>query len=200
MANLQATTIAGQLTVNVGDATTPTLGSSNNTNTGIYRNASNTVSITTNGAKRADITSNGYLASTNLPAFAASDSRSISLSSVDLTTNFYDTVSINNGNHFNSSNGRFTAPVAGYYDCSFQTNGLTNNPDQNIRIRRNGVFNEADTGECYNQSGGTGTSGSSNLTTFLIYCNAGDYIDVQVASFTAQAGTQHKHMLIYLIQ
>ena len=200
MATLQATTISGVLTVDTGTNTVPTIANSSNTNTGIYRTATNTVSIATNGSQRANITGNGYFTASNLPAFAASDSRTISLSNVDLTTNFYDTIFINNGNHFNASNGRFTAPVAGYYDVSFQTNGTSNGPDQNIRIRRNGVFNEPETGECYNQTGGAGTSGSSNLATFLVFCAAGDYIDVQVATFTGQAGAQHKHVLIYLAQ
>ena len=59
MATLQATTISGILTVDTGTNTVPTVANSSNTNTGIYRTATNTVSIATHGSQRANITGNG---------------------------------------------------------------------------------------------------------------------------------------------
>jgi hypothetical protein len=202
MATLQATTIqSGVLAVKAGTAASPFIRNIGDTDTGIYKQDANTIGIATGGSQRARLNATGYFRQLNLPVLDCSHSAPVNYTDVVLTSsNFYDSVFINNGNHFNASTGRFTVPVAGYYHFSFQTNTASLDPNVNIRLRKNGVANAEAGCEVYNQNGAGGQAGSSNLSDTLYYANAGDYFDVQCAAIVTQGGTQHCRMFIYLIQ
>jgi len=123
------------------------------------------------------------------PICSATHSLSVSLSNVELdSSNFYDTIWVNRGGHFNSSNGRFTCPVAGVYRIYFRATGSGNS---NVRLRKNGVT----VNEAY-ESTGTNHSVSSEA---VVSCVAGDYLNIQVANLSAIGGTQHKQVTFELI-
>ena len=106
------------------------------------------------------------------------------------SANFYDTVWVNQGNHFNPTTGRFTCPVAGVYRLYFRC--TTNGANCNIRLRKNGVtINEA-----YGGAGGDLQSVSSEV---VISCVAGDYLNIQVNTFQALVGSQHKQVTFQLL-
>jgi len=74
----------------------------------------------TNGTTAQTIDSSGRVTtSTNRPAFMARRTSSQSAGTV-----VFDTVMLNQGSHYDNSNGRFTAPIAGLY--SFSTVVLSN--------------------------------------------------------------------------
>lgn len=75
-----------------------------------------TVLGSTSGTQRMYLTPQGYLRTPYQPAFRAHTN-----ASVDITTQsaiVYDGTSHNRGGNYNTSNGRFTAPVAGVYQFS----------------------------------------------------------------------------------
>jgi hypothetical protein len=201
MANLQATTVqSGVFAVKAGVAATPFITRTGDTDTGIYKSNANELGISTGGTQRVRINSTGYFRQFNKPVLDCSHSAAIDYTDVLLTSaNFYDSIFINNGNHFNASTGRFTAPVAGCYLFSFQSNTASTGPVMNVRLRINGVANTGDGIESYNQTGGS-NAGSSVLADTIYTVSAGDYLDVQCARIKTQGGPQHCRMLIYQIQ
>jgi hypothetical protein len=124
----------------------------------------------------------GRLRIHNLPIASLSDSRSTTLTNVDLTSaNFYDKTWLNNGSHFDASTGRFTCPGPGIYRIYFR---VTATLGTNVRLRKNGSgINEA-----YAGADSTQRSVSSEA---VIECVENDYLHIQVSSLTPQGGTQH---------
>jgi hypothetical protein len=87
---------------------------------------------TTDGTGRMFIDSNGYVTMPNQPAFHAyRTTGAVSGTGVYIC----NTVVFNDGSHYNSSTGRFTAPVAGRYQMNFYVlMQSSNNIDINIRV------------------------------------------------------------------
>ena len=72
-----------------------------------------TASATQGVTERFKIDQNGYITQPNRPAFSTSAQTSgFSANSLNYLT---PSALVNNGNHYNASNGRFTAPIAGTY-------------------------------------------------------------------------------------
>ena len=67
-----------------------------------------------------EITNSGYVTLPNQPSFVAHKTENQSPSSDTKLT--YETATINRGNHYNTSNSRFTAPITGVY--AFGWNGF----------------------------------------------------------------------------
>jgi len=119
------------------------------------------------------------------PIASLSDSRTISLTNVDLTSaNFYDVTHVNIGNHFVASTGRFTAPSAGVYRLYFRASATS---ATNVRLRKNG----ATINEAYDNGTASGTSVSSEA---VVSMNTGDYLHIQVTSLATIGGVQHKQV------
>ena len=69
------------------------------------------ITFQTAGTSRMDITSDGYVTTTGNPHFAAAGNPSITS---NIVTSFAS-IHVNNGNCYNNTTGKFTAPVAGFY-------------------------------------------------------------------------------------
>lgn len=85
----------------------------------------------------------------------------------------FNNVYVNNGGHYNSANGRFTAPVAGHYkiDASALSNSGTTHGFR-LCLNGNGVYSIENTDT--NVSNYTQASGTA-----IFYCNAGDFLTVE---------------------
>lgn len=125
------------------------------------------------------------------PIASVSDSRTLSITDAELTSsNFYDTIWLNNGGHFNASTGRFTCPVAGIYRIFFRCSSTGSGC--NVRLRKNGVgINEA--------YGGGGTDYQTVCSEAVVSCVAGDYLHIQVSTLYAIGGPQHKQVTFELL-
>lgn len=110
----------------------------------------------------------------------------------------YATVDLNNGGHFNNTNGRFTAPVDGLYEFSCSFLGLdTYTGFINARFARNGVnlfriaFGDSPAAQFAPLSGRT-----------MINLIAGDYVQIQItedAAIYTGIGSDISHFSGHLI-
>ena len=126
----------------------------------------------TAGTSALTIDSGGRVLRSQIPAFSAyRDAGDVGTSTVYI----FNKVHFNNGSHYDTSNGRFTAPIAGIYQISTmlmcRDNAAYNNKYYDIRID----------GTTYKRVYST-TSGSSahhnwNHTS-LFNLAAGEYVDV----------------------
>lgn len=98
----------------------------------------------------------------------------------------FDVSNFNNGNHFNTSNGRFTAPVQGIYSFSFGTiKGPPDNVENDVlrfQLSKNGAdgqysreFRLAE-GSLY---------GDNACMTWIVPMDAGDYVNIRVKANSA---------------
>jgi hypothetical protein len=89
----------------------------------------------------------------------------------------FQSVQHNIGNHYNSTNGRFTAPVTGSYFFGYQgiSASSTTSNEQNMSL----VINST-TGICDARARGY-TEGSLHLKT-VVYLTAGDYVTVVISN------------------
>ena len=123
---------------------------------------------------RMTIDSSGRVTMPSQPSFAATRSQGHVNNSVFVYPNVYH----NTGNHYNSSNGRFTAAVAGSYfiATNHMSNNNTTHTNVQYAIRINGVNHQF----VYSSSGSAVHHRWSWAG--VIYLNQGDYIDVFVSS------------------
>ena len=99
----------------------------------------------------------------------------------------YNTVNVNNGNHYNSSNGRFTAPVAGFYFFSYGTIKANTNNVTRLYLHKNGsrIYGHGrhlrmDSGQNY---------GDNGAKTFVVSLAVNDYIQIKVEEGEAYGAT-----------
>ena len=134
--------------------------------------ASQNLTFHTVNAERMRIDSSGRVTMPYQPSFAATRSQG----SVSNAVYVYPNVYHNTGSHYNSSNGRFTAPVSGSYFIATnhmsENNNTYNNSSYDIRV------NSVNVQIVYSSNGGNVHHRWSWAG--VIYLNQNDYVDVYV--------------------
>ena len=125
--------------------------------------------LATNNNVRMNIDSSGRVTMPNQPAFHVYRTTTVASGSY-ITHNVYP---VNNGGYYNSTNGKFTAPVAGHY--MFYATGLTQPTGNTSRMKlvKNGSANVS--GESRHQGG---TAGAYLFATIqaVVYLAASDWV------------------------
>ena len=109
--------------------------------TGSYSNPTTNFRVTTLGSVHMP----------NQPSFSAADSAGHVYGSSSTPTMVFNSVDFNVGNNYNSSDGIFTAPIAGKYQFSFCGMAAGGAGDFQVRITKNGggYFNNNGSGRGY---------------------------------------------------
>ena len=95
----------------------------------------------------------------------------------------FNTTKYNIGNHFNTSNYRFTAPVAGRYLFNFHSI-YQSNGQQDVQIR---VNNSSGSGMMFHVSQ-TGSNWDQASCSYILNLNANDYVTMWSVSGTGWHG------------
>jgi len=153
------------------------------------------------GAEHMRITNDGYVTTPNQPSFMAHGNAGWQLSAAGANITFGG-VAFNNSGSYNSSNSRFTAPVAGKY-MFITTIYQDNTYDCRFCMTVNGV-QLSSFGDVvpYGYTRGPTTSGETTLSIqYIANLNLNDYVEVrQRASYgSARVYTSHSHFGGHLI-
>jgi hypothetical protein len=125
--------------------------------------------------ERMRINSSGVVTTPSQPAFRAYNSVNGFWYVNNNDTLIFDATEYNIGGHYNTSNGRFTAPVAGVYQFNFYTIVYGNLQNGAISLRKNGGAPTSGHNIHFSPYY-TSVSWSNVVYTTSLYLNAGDYI------------------------
>ena len=116
-----------------------------------------------------DVTVEGHIIVPNRPAF------SVTLSNHWTTAGVikFDVIGVNNGNHYDPSTGRFTAPINGLYQVCYGGIQYPVNTTSYADIRVNGVL--ATGGRIYTHQT---TAYDGSYKCIILNLNVNDYVDV----------------------
>ena len=220
LANLTGSTFTGPVTVDTSTTTNLTVDSANyggiqfkaaGTKTGyitsftgatesMYIGGADKVNIhtgtnhdLTGGTTRLQIDASGNVTTPNQPAFLAkrNSTAAWSNSTISFPTETYD-----RGNNYNTSNSRFTAPVAGVYVFHVQLTilGGTSGQDDTMYwyFNKNGSGFQTMQDNWSYRLGSAGNGVEMNIAgTAVIPCNANDYVDVSTSGISHTGGKFH---------
>jgi len=146
----------------------------------MYEHSDDSMRFATADTTQMNISSSGHITTPNQPMCSYDLSSSIQSGNYII----HNTVHTNNGNHYNTGNGRFVCPVAGYYYASLMA--MTNNSSTqlDIELHKNGS-NPNNILVPYNQSGGIYNQVAGSC---IIYCAANDYLQFKLNSGSVYNG------------
>jgi hypothetical protein len=137
---------------------------------------------------------NGVTRTPNQPAFSAYSN----VSNIAATQTVpYNVVVLNRGNHYNASNYRFTAPVAGVYSFNIYSIGSTSTTTR-FRLFRNSTDLMA-TGEAHQLRANFTADFTSATASWLVNANANDFFYVQIYAGTDYGTIEYSHFMGYLV-
>lgn len=193
--NAAGDTMTGNLTVAAGSASAPSIAHSASTNTGISLE-SNAIRIVASGTESAVIDDSGRVRRPNHPAFAVSATTGWLYASNYGGTGTFECAGImgwNNASHqtggsnWNPSNGRYTAPVTGFYvfhTCWYMLNDNNSTPSYvHCWIARNGNVNWLPGGRTpysINMHGNRNNYDDGSNYSSVFKLNAGEYASVWI--------------------
>ena len=139
------------------------------------------------------VASNGVVTTPKTPAFRASRTAGNYSSAVTIV---WDNVIYNQGSHYDNSNGRFTAPVAGIYQFNVMGSVTAGAANMGIhRVRINNSY-QADVFPIASVT----VNHISYANSFLFNLSANDYVDVTASSGTWYgSGNIHNHFSGFLV-
>jgi hypothetical protein len=149
----------------------------------------NVVNILTNSVERMRIDSSGRVTMPYQPYAQGSSGNGYTLASGGFVNGFdiiYNNVDYNVGSHYNNTNGRFTAPVAGVYLVCYTaliSTSSSSSVDYRLSISING--NQSQTFSSTKSTGWPTVGGSQ-----MVYLNASDYV---AAKFWNDSGSGIMH-------
>ena len=146
----------------------------------MYEHSNDSMRFATADTTQMNISSSGHITKPNQPMCSYDLNSSIQSGNYII----HNTVHTNNGTHYNTGNGRFVCPVAGYYYASIMA--MTNNSSTqlDIELHKNGS-NPNNILVPYNQSGGTYNQVAGSC---IIYCAANDYLQFKLNSGSVYNG------------
>ena len=168
----------------------PITDSQTGTTPNVANSTSDQLAIYNGSTKLWGINESGWVQNPNIPAFKfgivddtnTATTRRMGLNVTLLTTRD----SFNNGNHFNTSDGRFTAPINGYYYFNFVImRNASNGTYVDAQIVKNepsavGQGSTSTFGRIY--KGSYTSSYEQNNVNIITFLNAGDYVAFDITN------------------
>ena len=146
-------------------------------------------------AERLRIDSTGAVTTPNQPCFDVSKGNGTTSATNPIV---YNTVHVNIGSHYSTSNGRFTAPVTGRY--LFYFGAIKNNSSSvaRLRLRRDGTTYMNSNRELRIDSN-AGNYGENGSMTMIVSLNANQYVQVVCTEGNIYSGDEYNHFGGYLL-
>lgn len=136
-------------------------------------------------SERMKIDTAGRVTTPNQPAFLAGIASAADETYSPGQAITFNATQVNTGNHFNTSNGKFTAPVAGAYMFNYGTlftNSGGNTQSMQISLNVNGSYPAVSGGDVYSILGCTPNSLGGNIlltSSLVLYLAANDVVDIR---------------------
>jgi hypothetical protein len=140
--------------------------------------SSDPIGVYHNGAWRFQVNSSGKISMPHQPVFWAYKTATQS----SLGDVVYDVAQTNIGSHYNSSTGRFTAPVAGTYLFFSNTIGANTASTTRLYFKKNNVF--FPTSATQHRTANTSNFSTASEYTFIFTLAAGDYVNLYLSEST----------------
>ena len=149
--------------------------------------------IQNSASTKVSVTQEGYVKMSNVPAWGATRTAGHVPANTYI---IYNDTNYNQGNHYSTSTGRFTAPVSGFYQVNVwhmnENNATYDNKYFEVRINNSGFK------RCYSSSGGSVHHQFSWSGT--IYLNASDHVSVYNNNLTIYAtGASYSYFSGFLV-
>jgi hypothetical protein len=173
-----------------GTAALPAITTTGDTNTGMFFPAADTIAFAEGGTEVMRIDSSGRVTMPSQPAFQAYNANGQYITGI--TEAAFNSTYFNIGGHYNTSTGRFTAPIAGRY--AFHFDGLFDNisSGHHISMRKNGA--QLDGSEGYGD--GLNICLSKSMVWNLA---AGDYISIFLDTASSRLHQRYGSFCGYLL-
>jgi hypothetical protein len=178
-ATKESPTFTGVSSFPDGSVSAPSITNIGDTNTGIFFPAEDTIAFSEGGVEAMRLDSSGRVIVPQQPSFWAYTTTSTGSGNVIV----FPSTQHNVGSHYNSTNGRFTAPVSGRYFFSINSIGSTSGTTR-IFPRVNGSSTSWGLSQFQLRLPNTSNYSVGNLN-FIWNLAANDYIDLFVSENTA---------------